>query len=136
MIPSSYVLVDDLPKNSSGKVDRRPLPEPDLARGREEINGPATEAEEAIASIWREVLGVDEIDREDDFFALGGHSLRAVRILTRINEEFGVQLPMRLLFEETTLARLASAVEDAIMQELDALSDAEVTAALDQEEGM
>jgi acyl carrier protein len=91
--------------------------------------------EEAIAQIWSEVLGVERIGVEDDFFAIGGHSLRATQVLARIERTFEVRVPLRTLFEAPTVAALAAHVEaeagdllDAMADDLDALSDEELAA--------
>ena len=74
---------------------------------------PSTAAEKAIAQIWSELLGVARVGARDNFFDLGGHSLLATRFVSRLRDMFGVELPLRKLFEESTLAHLAAAVERA-----------------------
>jgi acyl carrier protein len=98
---------------------------------------PRTPTEEVIAGIWSEVLGVERVGVEDDFFLLGGHSLRATQVLSRIARTLEVELPLRVLFESPTVAGVAAAVETAgggalvdAMAELDELSDEEAAALL------
>jgi acyl carrier protein len=103
------VWLEQLPTTPSGKVDHGALPEPE---GREEPEeGPQGEVERAVASIWREVLEVEEVGRHDSFFDLGGHSLLAIRLIHRLTEEFGIDVPVRQIFETHTVAGLAEYVE-------------------------
>ncbi|HEU0013521.1 MAG TPA: amino acid adenylation domain-containing protein [Longimicrobium sp.] len=106
MVPSAWVTLEAMPLTPSGKVDRRALPEPDPAAGAAGRVPPRTPAEEVVAGIWERVLGVRP-GVHDDFFALGGHSLRATQVVSRVRQAFGVELPLRALFEEPTVAGLA-----------------------------
>jgi amino acid adenylation domain-containing protein len=110
LVPAVFVSLDELPRTASGKVDRRALPEP--AAGRSGI-APRTPAEELIAGIWEDLLGRGEIGVHDDFFAAGGHSLLAVRVVVRLREAFGMEVPLPLLFANPTVASLALAMEEA-----------------------
>jgi acyl carrier protein len=87
---------------------------------------PQTESEERIAALWRELLGIDRIGAHDDFFTLGGHSLLATQIVSRMRGLFGLELPLKTVFEAPTVARYARLVEDAIMAEIEAMSDDEI----------
>jgi amino acid adenylation domain-containing protein len=115
MLPSAFVVLDTLPKTPNGKIDRKALPAPDLSRPA--LNGafvaPRTSEEAAIAAIWREVLGVERIGVHDNFFELGGHSLKATQVMARVQDLFGIELPLHTLFEEPTVARLAQVAEHA-----------------------
>ncbi|MES1242784.1 MAG: amino acid adenylation domain-containing protein, partial [Acidobacteriota bacterium] len=115
LVPASFVLLESLPLSAGGKVDRRALaalaPEPD--GGEEAFAAPRSPAEEVLAGIWAEVLGADRpVGIHDDFFALGGHSLLATRVISRVRRAFGVELPVRALFEEPTVAGLARRVTE------------------------
>lgn len=110
MTPASFVVLDELPLNANGKVDRRALPEPDAVTyvAEETFIAPRTREEKAIAEIWAEVLDGRPISVEANFFDLGGHSLLATRVVSRIREKCGVELPLRFLFDSPTVAALAS----------------------------
>jgi acyl carrier protein len=112
MLPSFFVTLDSLPLTPSGKLDRRALPPPD--GGRSDVAGeyvaPRTEAEGKLAAIWQEVLKVERVGVTDNFFELGGHSLLATQVISRVRESFGVELPLRKLFEAPTVGGLAAAV--------------------------
>jgi amino acid adenylation domain-containing protein len=114
MVPATITLLDALPVTPAGKLDRRALPAPLPAPGAEHgYAAPGTDDERAIAAAWQEVLGVERIGATDGFFALGGHSLRAVRIIARIDELLGVRLPVSALFESPTVRGLAERVARA-----------------------
>jgi amino acid adenylation domain-containing protein len=112
MVPAAFVHMDVLPVNPNGKLDRKALPAPDFAPEDETYVAPRTPVEEVLAGIWAEVLGVDRMGVEASFFDLGGHSLLATRVVSRVRELFGVELPLRALFEGPTVAEMARAVED------------------------
>ncbi|HEX7186575.1 MAG TPA: amino acid adenylation domain-containing protein, partial [Thermoanaerobaculia bacterium] len=118
MMPAAFVILPELPLNPNGKVDRQALPDPESLEVESETpyEAPRNPAEELIAGIWEEVLGVLGVGRvgvRDDFFALGGHSLLATRVLARLREPFGVEPPVSALFADPTVAGLAAAVEAA-----------------------
>jgi amino acid adenylation domain-containing protein len=115
MVPSAFVTLDALPLTPNGKVDRRALPAPDAAR--RDVAGdyvaPRDATEEALAGIWGEVLKRERVGVHDNFFDLGGHSLLATQAMTKLAQHFGVELPLRAIFESPTVAQLAAAVETA-----------------------
>ncbi|MFE5556455.1 amino acid adenylation domain-containing protein [Streptomyces sp. NPDC056544] len=112
MLPSAIVPLAALPVTPNGKLDRRALPAPpEEGVRRAEFAPPATRTEELAAAVWGEVLGTARIGRHDDFFALGGHSLRATRAVSRLGARLGTGVPLRLLFEHPTLERFASALD-------------------------
>ncbi|MFO0760428.1 MAG: amino acid adenylation domain-containing protein [Byssovorax sp.] len=115
MVPSAFVFLADLPLTPNGKVDRKALPAPDLGpRFGEGYVAPRTPVEEVLAGIWASVLKVENIGIHDDFFALGGHSLLATLAISRLRESFGVELPLRALFEAPTPAAMGETIEQAL----------------------
>jgi amino acid adenylation domain-containing protein len=115
MIPSAFVFLEEFPLTPSGKVDRRALPEPSgaLAGAADAYLPPRTATEEVLEAIWADVLGLEKVSAGANFFELGGHSLMATQVVSRVREAFQVELPLRRLFEEPTVAGLARAVEAA-----------------------
>jgi amino acid adenylation domain-containing protein len=115
MLPSAFVVLDALPLTPHGKLDRRALPAPDDQRplGATDVVAARTPLEEILCGIWTEVLGVAQVGVFDSFFDLGGHSLLATQIVSRVRQAFNVDLPLRVLFEEPTVARMAEHVTAA-----------------------
>jgi len=109
MVPSALVLMDSLPLTPNGKVDRSRLPAPD--RTTPVSATPRNPTERLLAEIWSEVLGPGRIGIEDNFFVLGGNSLLAMRVLSRVRAGLEVELPLRTVFEHQTLTRLAAAID-------------------------
>ena len=108
MIPAAFVVMGEWPLSPNGKLDRRALPAPDwgaVIHG--EYVPPRTDAERVVAGIWAAVLDVEQVGRQDDFFALGGDSILGIHVVSRISAAFGVQLPARAVFDTRTVARLA-----------------------------
>ncbi|HEX2094523.1 MAG TPA: non-ribosomal peptide synthase/polyketide synthase, partial [Longimicrobiaceae bacterium] len=118
LVPSAIVLLDRLPLTSNGKVDRRalPAPAPAAAPGRDAYVPPRTPAEEVLAAVWAETLGVERVGAHDDFFALGGHSLAATRMISRVRAAFGVEAPLRAVFEAPVLSALAERIETLVQR--------------------
>jgi len=133
-VPSVFIRLKAMPLGANGKIDRKALPEPNLGEqsGRTYLP-PRNEAEVILAGIWREVLAVERAGVEDNFFDLGRHSLTAVQVMSRIRSAFGVDIPLRRVFEAPTIAQLALAVEECLIEQIDALSEEEAQALLEEE---
>ncbi|MER5374850.1 amino acid adenylation domain-containing protein [Streptomyces sp. NPDC002553] len=124
MLPAAIVPVPGLPTTPNGKLDRRALPAPgEQALNRAEFAEPRTETERLAAEVWGEVLGTGPVGRHDDFFALGGHSLRATRTVSRLGVRLGAEVPLRLLFEHPVLERFAAALDALRLDAPDSVAD-------------
>ncbi|HEX2202788.1 MAG TPA: amino acid adenylation domain-containing protein, partial [Longimicrobium sp.] len=113
MVPAAWAAVDAFPRTPNGKVDRKALPEPEAAADAAPPAAPRDPAEEILAALWCELLGAVAVGVHDDFFDLGGHSLLATRMLARVRTAFGVDLPVRAVFDAPTVAGLAARVARA-----------------------
>jgi acyl carrier protein len=113
MLPSAFVILEKLPLTPNGKVDHHALPAPESASSTadEPYTAPRTPIEETLAEIWAQVLDVERVGVHDDFFALGGHSLLATQVVSRMRLAFQIEIPLRSLFENLTVAELARFVE-------------------------
>ncbi len=140
MVPAAFIALEALPVTSSGKIDRRNLPNPDSVEQLQvetPFLAPRTPIEAEVAAIWAEILKVPHVGINDNFFELGGHSLLATQILARLRERYPVDLPLRRLFETPTVSGLAALIEEellaqqsqeeleALLKELEGLSDEE-----------
>ncbi|MGW2256074.1 amino acid adenylation domain-containing protein, partial [Kitasatospora sp. NPDC001660] len=110
MVPSAFLTLAALPLNPNGKLDRRALPAPDFGAAAGAGRAPRDEREEQLAALFSEVLGVRQVSIDDGFFDLGGHSLLATRVVSRVRTLFGVELPVRALFETPTVAALGERI--------------------------
>ncbi|MEA5601254.1 non-ribosomal peptide synthetase [Nostoc sp. UHCC 0252] len=112
MLPSQIIVLDHLPLTPNGKLDRKALPAPDLIASNDfEIL--VTPTEELLAILWQSLLKAKSVGRRDNFFELGGHSLLATQLVTRIRESFGVEIPVRKVFEQSILSELATEIDKA-----------------------
>jgi amino acid adenylation domain-containing protein len=145
MVPSSFVMLEKLPLTRTGKLDRNALPRPEQTRleSTEPFVAPATLIEVALERIWSQILGVEAVGINDSFFSLGGHSLLATQVMSRVRQEFQVDVPLRDLFEKPTIARLAAVIEKIkaeraeaerlqVLEMIKSLSEDEVGAMLEQ----
>jgi aspartate racemase len=127
MLPQFFIEVSEFNLNPNGKIDRQALPKPEL--GSESLKNNTTQilstTEQTLFSIWQKLLPVQDFTIYDDFFKLGGHSLLATQVISRINQEFNLQLPLRSIFEATTIKRLAKQIETLAWMRSDANSQVE-----------
>jgi acyl carrier protein len=149
MVPGAWVRMEELPLTPSGKIDRRALPAPDMSRPqmKEPFVPAGTQTEQLLAEIWSELLKVTPIGIHDDFFALGGDSLLATRLIFKTRSALHVEIPVRTIFEARTISRLAGYIEAAgnaeadeaeriaqLLEQLEQLPDQEVSALLKVDE--
>ncbi|MFS0553781.1 non-ribosomal peptide synthase/polyketide synthase [Brevibacillus sp. 179-C9.3 HS] len=114
MIPSYFVSLDALPLTANGKIDRRSLPAPDVSLLRTtEYVAPRSVLEAQLARVWEDVLNVQQVGVLDDFFAIGGHSLRAMNVISSMHNEYQIDIPLRMLFEKPTIQELAAYIEES-----------------------
>jgi acyl carrier protein len=116
MIPSNFIFVDELPLSPNGKVDRKRLPPPEFRTSRSgaKFAEPRNPVEEKLATIWQEVLNRDQISIHDNFFILGGHSLNATQVVSRIHDTFSIDLPLVSIFDAESLASLATMIDEEL----------------------
>ncbi len=112
MVPAAVVVLDELPISGSGKLDRKALPEPEFEV--REFRAPETPIEEIVAGVFAELLDTPRVGRDDDFFELGGNSLVATRVVARIGEGLDTRIPVRELFEASTVQALAARIEQSV----------------------
>ena len=131
LVPSSVVVLDAFPLTRNGKVDHGALPAPGSARPAlsRAYTPPRTPAEEFVAALFADVLGIDKVGVDDDFFALGGHSLLVPRVTARVREDLGVRMTLRQLFDTPTAAATAAVLETLLDQEAQASASPVVTSA-------
>ena len=117
MVPTAFVIIDSLPL-INGKLDRRALPQPESKRPELSLayEPPANEIERSLTSVWAKVLTIDTVGVLDNFFSLGGNSLLATRVITRIKDEYEVEIPVRTIFEKPTITELALVITAMLAQ--------------------
>jgi len=148
MVPNHFVVLERLPLSPNGKVDRKALPRPDMARPALAYVAPRTATEQDLAQIWADILQVERVGIHDNFFALGGHSLLATQVVSKLRAACQIELPLRSLFETPTVEGVAKAVDAAraeqeqreqesdlalaaaMQADIDAMSDEEIEAML------
>ncbi len=125
-IPNYFVHLNKLPLTLNGKINYAALPSIEEAKQKlaRTYTGPRTPQEQILADIWSEVLGIERVGIDEKFFALGGHSLLAIQIIHRINQAFQVDLPMRVIFDEPTIAGLSLLIEEILIEQLEATEPA------------
>ncbi len=133
LVPATFVKLETLPLNSSGKVDRSALPAPATENTLRDnlFVGPRNPIEERLAAMLAPLLGLDKVSMEDNFFLLGGHSLLGTQLIARVRDAFGIELSLRSLFDAPTVSGLAVQIEALLVAKLEAMSEAEAQRLLD-----
>jgi acyl carrier protein len=124
-LPSQVVIVDQIPKGSTGKVQRIGLADKLFQKLKKPFVAPRTSVEETLAKIWVEVLGSGQVSVYDNFFALGGDSLKATLVVSRVQKAFDVTLTLKTFFLKPSVADLATAIEDIILDQIEKMTDVE-----------
>lgn len=133
MVPDTFVALDSLPLTTNGKIDRQRLSEPPKTSAiDDDFVAPRTQLEEELAGLWSEVLKVERVGINDNFFDLGGHSLLATRLMFQLREHFNVDIPLRALFEAPTIATLAPVIVQTQLEQIDSADMAQALSALGQ----
>lgn len=134
MVPAMFVVLPDLPLTSHGKLDRKALPPPDAGNTLSDENylAPRTVLEEKLSALVANLLGVARVGVNDNLFLIGGHSLFGTQLIARIRDNFGVELPLRSVFESPTPALLAQEIERLMATKIGAMSEDEIQRALKQ----
>ncbi len=120
VIPAAFVFLLELPLTANGRIDVKALPDPSrtaFAAGGSDT-APATQAEEILFALWRRALPATAFGIHDEFAALGGNPLIGARLMARVREIFGIEAPARFIFEHPTVARMAAAVEDLLLDDM------------------
>ncbi len=125
MWPSVIMLMPVLPLDPNGKIDRRALPPPVPQDSGQAYVAPSSPIEGMLSEIWSEALGIDRVGMRDNFFELGGHSLAATRVVSRIHDEFAVELPLSDFFDDPTIAAVAAAVDEQLIARVSDMTEAE-----------
>ncbi|NFB66021.1 hypothetical protein EXM97_20105, partial [Clostridium botulinum] len=112
MIPTYFIQLEKMPLTANGKLDRKALPKPNLDISLNEYEAPRNELEETLVKIWSEVLNVKKIGINDNFFDLGGHSLKATVLMSKIHKELNKEIPLKELFKSPTIKEFGKYIED------------------------
>jgi acyl carrier protein len=128
MLPAVFVRLASLPMTANGKVDRRALPKPTAlnALSSAPYRAPESDVERHVATVVENLLGIEAVGVEDNFFLLGGHSLLATQLVVRVRDGLGVELTLRDVFEAQTIGNLATKVEQRLVDKVVSMSDDEV----------
>nr|WP_256589251.1 non-ribosomal peptide synthetase [Pseudomonas sp. IB20]MCV2228159.1 amino acid adenylation domain-containing protein [Pseudomonas sp. AU10] len=110
MVPAHLVFLDRMPLNPNGKLDRQALPKPDACQSLQAWVAPVTELEQQVAAVWAQILGAERVGLTDHFFEMGGHSLLAMQVVSRLRHALGREVPLKLVFEQPRLEGFAAAL--------------------------
>jgi amino acid adenylation domain-containing protein len=133
MVPATFVSLEKLPLTPNGKVDRMSLPAPDESNTlRDDARAaPRTEMEKTVAGILERLLNLEHVDVEENFFSLGGHSLLGAQLVARLRDTFGIEMPLRVVFEAPTVGELAAEIERLLVIKLEVMSEKDALRILD-----
>jgi acyl carrier protein len=126
-VPSQVVIISEIPKGSTGKLQRLGLAEKLRAQLKAEFVAPRGPVEEILTEIWSQTLKIEPVGIDDNFFALGGDSLVATQVMARVQATFQVALPLKTIFREPTIAAQALAIEEMLMNEIEGLTEEEAS---------
>ena len=113
-MPAAIMIVERMPLTSNGKIDRKALPRPEVGLDQVSFVAPRNSVEEILCGIWKEVLHAERVGVNDDFFALGGDSLLAIQLISRVRNAFHVELALRTVFKATTVSLFAALLEQNV----------------------
>jgi amino acid adenylation domain-containing protein len=113
MLPAQFIAIEEMPLTPSGKIDRRALPKAGTQRSEIAFEGPRTTSEVKLTALWASILKIERVGVHDNFFDLGGHSLLAFQLISRVRDDFKVELPLRRVFESPTVAALSRWINEA-----------------------
>ena len=133
MVPATFVRLEKLPLTANGKVDRKSLPAADETNTLRDSSytAPRTDMEKTVAGILERLLELEHVDVEDNFFSLGGHSLLGAQLVARLRDTFGIEMPLRVVFEAPSVAELSSEIDRLLVAKLQTMSEKEVQRLLD-----
>lgn len=114
MVPTAWVELDEFPMSSGWKINRKALPDPVGNEGGDTFVEPRTPTEQRVAEVFAEVLAQERVGAEDSFFGIGGNSLQAMRVVSRINKSFKIKISIRLLYDATTVSGIAAVVDEKV----------------------
>jgi len=128
MVPATFVRLEKLPLTANGKVDRMSLPAPEDTNTLRDsaYTAPRTDMEKTVAGILERLLGLEHVDVEENFFSLGGHSLLGAQLVARLRDTFGIEMPLRVIFEAPSVAELSSEIDRLLVAKVEAMSEKEV----------
>src|SRR5206468_5852775 len=127
MVPATFVLLPNLPLNANGNVDRATLPDPTDSNTLHDdaFGAPRNEVERTVAGILATLLGVEKVGVDANFFALGGHSLLGTQLIVRLRDIFGLELPLRSVFEAPSVRELAAEIDRLLLARVEAMTEEE-----------
>jgi hypothetical protein len=125
MVPAHYVVLEALPLTPNGKIDRKALPAPNMETAQIEYVAPTTETESILCKLWEEVLGIEKVGVADNFLSLGGHSLSALKVFSKVQVIFDLDIPIKIAFLNTTVASIATYIDALVLNRANLHDDIE-----------